>query len=157
MIRLPKCWILVADGNRARVISPDWHSHSWRTIESWTADHSHSEKFQGERPGRSFESANPMRHGMAPHHEPQEVDRQKFARRVASALNAGKYAGAFEELVLVAQKKLLGALREHLRPDVITSIALELDRDLTGQDDKSLFEHLAALPGGMKWRRLTAV
>ena len=29
-----------------------------------------------------------------------------------------------------------------------------LDRDLTKLDDKSLFEHLAALPGGMKWRRL---
>ena len=156
MKTLTKSWILVADGQRARIVMPDLDSRSWMTVESWTAEQAHLAKHQGERPGRSFESASSARHGIAPHQEPQTLDRHDFAHVVAAGLAAGLQAGAYEELVLVAGRQFLGQLRSHLAPEVVAAVALELDRDLTKLDDKSLFEHLAAAPGGLKWRRLAA-
>ena len=148
-----KSWILVADGQRARIVSPDWDNSSWKTLDSWTAEQAHFAKHQGERPGRSFESASSARHGLTGRDQPQALDRHDFAHVVARALAAGVHAGAYEELVLVAGRQFLGQLRSHLAPAVAATVTLELDRDLTKLDDKSLFDHLAALPGGMKWRR----
>lgn len=151
-----KCWILVADGHRARIVSPDWDSYSWQTVDSWTSEQTHLAKLQGERPGRSFESASSARHGIGARQEPQKLDRHDFAHVVAQALAVGLRAGAYEELVLVAGKQFLGELRPHLNPEVDATVTVELDRDLTKLEDKALFAHLAALPGGLKWSRLVA-
>ena len=149
-----KSWILVADGQRARIVSPDWDNQSWSTLESWTAEQAHLAKHQGERPGRSFESASPARHGITGRETPQALDRHDFAHVVAQALMVGLRAHAYDELVLVAGKQFLGELRSQLAPEVAAKVTLELDRDLTKLEDKALFEHLAALPGGMKWHKL---
>jgi protein required for attachment to host cells len=60
----------------------------------------------------------------------QEEDR--FAAETAAMLNKQALAGAFEQLIIVAPPKTLGALRKHYGKELSNRLAGELAKDLTG-------------------------
>ncbi len=138
-----KTWILVADGEHARVVVPAPHHH-FRTItslDSATA-HQRSTDLGTDRPGRSFESANPTRHAIEPKSDPHRAAKQGFAHYLAGQMNAAAAEGQFDRLVLVAPAHALNDLRAALDGLAAARLDGTLTKDIVKLPEADLEEHL---------------
>lgn len=74
MVKHRTLWIVVADGEHARFITPAPKRafHSQRVFESPSA-HKRSAELGTDRPVRSFQSATLTRHAIAPKHDLHEL------------------------------------------------------------------------------------
>jgi protein required for attachment to host cells len=146
-------WILIADGEHARVVVPA-SQRQFRTIsslDSATAHRRSSDLGTGE-PGRSYESANPARHAIEPKTDPHRAAKQDFVRYLADQVNAAAAGGQYDRLVLVAPTHALRDLRDALSRKARARLAGELAKDIVKVADADLEQHLAAFwrpPGGV--------
>jgi hypothetical protein len=85
----------------------------------------------------SFESANPMRHGIGERGEAARR-REDFAAQIAETLNRQDAGEEFEGLVLVAPPRLLRAIRDRLSAGARAKLKLELAKDLTKKSNHEL-------------------
>src|SRR5574340_1268407 len=99
----PKLWVLVADGQHARVVVRD-AAGAFRTELTWQSDamRLRSSDLGSDQPGRSFESVGPARHAIAPKHDLHQLEKTKFLHAVADKVNAAAAERAFDHLLLVA-------------------------------------------------------
>lgn len=83
-------------------------------------------------PGRSYESGGTQRSALGTDRSPGRNVAAAFARSLADVLARGRAEGAYDQLVLMAEPRFLGALRGALDPRtssaVIGSVAKELPR-----------------------------
>ncbi len=138
-------WILVADGAHARVVVP-MPRRQFRTISSFdsTTARRRAGELAGEKLGRSFESATPMRHAIEPREDPKRAAKQEFLRYVAEEMNSAAAAGQFDHLVLVAPVAALNVLRPALDPQVAARVSGALAKDVVKVADADLADHLLA-------------
>jgi protein required for attachment to host cells len=140
-------WFLVADGSRARILMTAGRKAPIETVEvfeSWEA-HLLPHELGRDRPGRSFESSAPTRHGMEPPTDPQLVAKQKFIRRVADTLNRAALEKRFGALYLIAEPRTLGMLRPELHDLTRAAVREEVDKDWISLPEQKLEEHLREL------------
>ena len=76
---------LIADGEHARFVAAD-ADNVLRTIRSFDSASAHlaAHDLGSDRPGRDFESARPGSHGVAPRHDPHQMEKTEirgFRRR----------------------------------------------------------------------------
>lgn len=122
--RQPQVWILVADGERARVVVPDTAEGQFRTLlPLGAAEHPH--------------------YPPALRHDPHQVDKLRFATDVAARLNEEAERNGFDQLVLVAPGHILAAVREALGKTASARLVGALPRDYTKLPDDQLFALLA--------------
>lgn len=121
-------WVLVADGERARVVTPDAVEGRFVTVlPLGVAEHPH-------RPP-------PLRHEQ--HHH---LDKhQEFGREVARNLNYEAEQDTYDRLVLVAPGHVLHAVQEALSKAAAARVVATLPKDLTKLNDHDLSPHLADL------------
>ena len=136
-------WIAVADGEHARFVQPDGNN-ALRTAEALdsVAAHQRSSDIGSDRPGRAFESATTGSHGVAPRHDPHALEKDRFARLVATRLNEAAARGAFDELVLVAPAHTLHKLRDALDAAAASKLVGMLEKDLIKTPDGELWPHV---------------
>lgn len=143
MVKHRKLWIVVADGEHARFVTPApkraFHSH--RVFESPSA-HKHSAELGTDRPVRSFESATATRHAITPKQDLHEMEKRRFAGQVADEINRGSAQNAFDHLVLVAPAHTLHEIRERLDATTSAKMVGTLQKDLTKVPDHELAAHL---------------
>lgn len=96
-----------------------------------------------DRPGRAFESANQARHAMEPPTSYQEAERQAIAAEIAAITHAAIDEFEVDQLVLVAEPKVLGALRRALRKSARERVVLEIDSNLTKAPPDELAKRLS--------------
>lgn len=60
------------------------------------------------------------------------LDKDRFAKDIASMLYRSAHAGSFEKLVIVAPPRTLGEIRAELHQEVRQRLVAEIDKDLTG-------------------------
>lgn len=140
-----KTWILLADGEHARVVVPTEHRH-FRTItslDSATA-HQRSADLGTDRPGRSFESANPTRHAIEPKTDPHRAAKEEFAHYLAERMNEAAAEGQYDRLVLVAPAHALHDLRAALDGLAASRLDGTLGKDIVKVPDGELASHLEA-------------
>lgn len=138
-------WVLVADGARAQIFArrgsaPDLEPVATRAC---AASRAPERDHFSDRPGRSFESAPPTRHGLATPSDPHLLARRRFAKELAALLEQGRRENAFDRLILVAPPPALGDLRASLSPACIRLICAEIGSDLT----RTPLAHLSAQLG----------
>ncbi len=145
MAKHPILSIVIADGGRARFVTPaENHAlHTGETLESATV-HQPTSALVSDRPGRSFESASPTRHAITARHDPHEMEKQKFAHEVGGRICAAAAAGQFDELVLVAPAPILAELEAKLDTPTRARLIGRLAKDLVGVPDHELQPHLAS-------------
>ncbi len=142
---MKKVWVLVADGEHARVVVPTAPHGQFATsfaLDSATA-HLMSHDLGSERPGRVNERASTTRHAITPRQDPHTAAKHKFALEVAKQVSSHAEAGDFDRLVLVAPGHTLHDLREALSAAARARIVGELGLDLTKTPDHELASHLA--------------
>jgi len=125
-------WIVVADGGQARVLALNADRTGLENRrEMQSADiHRKTHDLISDRPGRSFESASPTRHAIAPKSDAHEMAKDRFIAEVAQMLAQEGQAGAYDDLVLVVARgqvsKYRAALDKATRPRVHAVITKDL-------------------------------
>lgn len=71
-----------------------------------------------------------------------EIERPRLAKHVLRALEAEWAKGTFDQIVLAAGPKMLGALRDAMPKDLAKAITQEFDKDLSDIPDHALASHL---------------
>jgi protein required for attachment to host cells len=138
-------WVVVADGARARIFQGDPRvGHLELVMPELTGRaREKGSELLADRPGRSLDSSQVgNRHAMEPSTDPKEVEKERFARELASTLEKAADEGRFARLMLVAPPKMLGELREVLAEKVKEKIVKEVDKDLTWVAVHELPAHL---------------
>ena len=138
------CWIVVADGGRARIIVRAEHDRGYetiRSIESAVRD-KRSAELGSERPGRAAERASGLRHAIEPRMDRHNQAKQQFAALVAETINRAGQRGEFRSLVLIAPTRQLAAIRERLAPPIIANLAGVIAKDLTKTPNADLPIHI---------------
>lgn len=75
---------------------------------------------------------------------PKRHEAIRFAKRVGDMLEGARSAGDFDRLVLVAEPRFLGLLRDNLSQETIKRVGLEIDKNLVQQAPQVIRERLPA-------------
>ncbi len=139
-----RTWILIADGARARIFVNLGPGKGIEAVEGaeFESDHPQARDYYADKPGRTFESANSMRHAMEAPHDPHREAKRAFAAKLGKVLRDRLFKKEFDRLILVAPPTSLGDLRATLPDSVQAVVAAELDNDLTNTPAVELPEHL---------------
>lgn len=142
-------WLLVADSARARLFSVDRRERGLALVDEWEDDvaSGRTQDIEADRPGRTFDSAGPGRHGMEPSSSPKGVAKSRFVAMLADHLAAKAKKGAFDELHVIAAPRTLGEMRELVDPAVKSRLVSEEAKDLTLRTKPELEKLL----GGRFW------
>lgn len=106
-------WILLADGGNARVMERVAPFGKLKEIFQLTHPHKSTHEMGDDKPGRAFESASPTRHAYEPHTDPHELQKDNFAKELATLLKDAYQTQKFDELSIVSPPHMLGLLRSH--------------------------------------------
>jgi protein required for attachment to host cells len=140
----PKVWIVIADGEHARVVTPtvsEGQFHTVLTFDSASA-HLRTSDMVTEGPGRVHESASTSRHSITARTDPHDQAKHKFATEVGRMINDHDHRKEFDQLVLVAPAHALHDLREALSPQAIAKVVGTASKDLVKVTDHDLAKHL---------------
>lgn len=137
-------WIVVADSARARFFSVDSPTAPLTPIEHLVHPESrlHDRDLTSDRPGRSFDSEGEGRHATGTSVSPKEQESIRFARTVADHLEQGRREGNYDRLIVVADPRFLGELRDAVGTEIEKLVSLELNKDLTKEADEDIRRHL---------------
>lgn len=143
MVKHLKLWVVVADGEHARILAPreDGELRTQERVDLKNA-HLRAADLVSDRPGRVQESANAARHAAAPRTDPHEAAKERFAKNFGAFLLHASRSGAFDELVLVAPSHILADLRESLDKPALDKLRGAVAKDLTKIPDHELQPHL---------------
>lgn len=135
-------WVIVADSTRCRIFAQD--KRFGPLVELDDLVHPSSRLRDGDsladRPGRSFDSRGSGRHAMEPPHDPHEEEARRFAREIADRLGEARATNAVEALVLIAEPRFLGYLREHIDDPSRKIIELEIPANLAQADTDTILD-----------------
>lgn len=131
-------WVVVASSTRCRIFAQ--HKHSGPLEPVAELDHPEgrlrARDFASDRPGRSFDSAGNGRHAMGQPVNAHEQENIRFAKTVATKIDAARKKDRFDRLVLVADPRFLGHLRHGLSPATRQRLTTELQKNLADADPK---------------------
>ncbi len=137
-------WVVVADGEHARILKPGKRPGRYRTeqqIDS-VAAHKRASQLGSDQPGRAFESASALRHAVELRTDPHEMAKHRFLAEVARVINEAAAQSVFDRLVLVAPIHALHDLRQALSPASAEQLVGMLQKDLVKTPDPEIGEHL---------------
>lgn len=146
-MRRSRTWLLIADGSRARLVRqlhPDRQTKG--RIEDLVFVHEQKplKDIMSDRPGRSFSSTDSRRSAMEYAADPVGESRKRFARQLAVELLSQLEADAFDRIVVAADPRMLGLIRENLDPKVRERVADEIAKDLVKLPHERLIEVIRA-------------
>ena len=141
----PKVWVLIADGEHARVVTPTRMEGQFTTVVSFDSPTAHlrSSDLGSDRPGRVFESSGVTRHAVVARTDPHEKAKHAFLLEVAKLVDTHEQSGDFDRLVLAAPPHALHDLREALGQAATAKVTGSLHKDLVKTPDHELPSHLA--------------
>lgn len=130
---MTQLWIVVADGEHARIVAPTAPHGQFATVLSFdsTDAHRRSSDLGDDRPTRQ------------PRQDPHRAAEHGFIRFVALELDRHFAEGAFGELAIVAPSHALHDLRAALGAPATAATVGTLGKDLTKTPDHDLTSHLA--------------
>ena len=143
-------WIVIADGSRARILTPREEGVGFDVVSEATSAEAHvpSREIWADRPGHTQESGSSARHSIEPRHDPHQERKAAFIRELASQLNAAGEQKRFDRLILFAPPRSMAELRETLDERVRRKIKAAAPKDLTKVPLSELPSHLDALQQG---------
>ncbi len=140
-------WILIAHRGGARLFAHEGPGRALRLIE----DIAHPEgrlqnqELDADEGGRAYDRFGGQRHTMSTEEEPTEHVARRFAGELAEKLKDGRVHGRCNAIVLAANPRFLGQLREALDKPTADLVTASLDKDLQDVAEQDLARHLAAV------------
>ncbi|MDK3018695.1 host attachment family protein [Pseudodonghicola flavimaris] len=135
-------WVVVADGEKA-LLMRNLTDHADPNFEV-IAREDHPEVPQdADRPGRRADGG-PNQMSAMEAADWHVLVRERFAKELAALLYAHAHRGAFDRLVIAADPKLLGQLREELHSEVRRRVVAEIPKTLTNHPRPKIESELKA-------------
>jgi protein required for attachment to host cells len=137
-------WALVADSGKARIWSLQRHPPEFREIlelDSPTRS-SPSRDLISDASGRSHHVRGPGSHVREPRISAHELGENRFVEALLERMSRASRSGQFEALVLAADPRTLGFIRNRMGKNLGSKVILELNLDLTGLSDDRLEKRL---------------
>jgi len=137
-------FVFVGDGRRALFLRNAGNAkHPKLQTEHVFVDENPPTREQGsDRPGRGFSHAGGNRRGSMESTDWHELEEQRFAHRVAAAMEQLVRTRNVKSLVVAAPPRTLGELRQAFHEDVKARIIAEFDKDLTKHPIAEIEQHL---------------
>lgn len=143
---MSKTWILVADAAKARLFELPKKGANLTEIACYTHP-------DGRTPGlhpahgrlpRVNESKNSARHAIEPRTTLRNKHAKQFAGTLSNVVLRGRLEGRYDELVLMAPPRFLGALHERLDEQTLKCVVGEVGNDYLTLSADELRTHLPA-------------
>lgn len=143
-------WVLVADGARARIV---------RDVATGVAtadrpedlvfeiDHKQLREMMADRPGRSFASEGARRSAMEYRSDPVAEQEAAFADMLLERLEQRHAAHEFDRLLIVAEPRMLGLIRQKVSPTLQRAVVKEVPKDWTKLPPDELRQAIAEIAG----------
>lgn len=140
----PIVWVLVADGEHARVVVPTPTEGRFATRIAFDPASARLHADAGAGPvDLRFEEAERGHHAEKPARDPKVLGEQGFAASVAHHIDAHALRHDFDQLVLVAPGHALHHLREALGPQARAKVVGSISKDFAKLTDHDLAPHIA--------------
>ena len=143
-----KTWIVVADGDQAKIFENDGPGKGLHAIKDLALEQEHlkARDIMADKPGRAGAGTAPgAKAAMEYKSDPVAVREQRFVEHLANVLERKHGEGAFQRLVIAAAPAALGDLRPALSDSLRQTILAELPEDLTNIPTAKLAEHFDGL------------
>ena len=129
---MPETWVVVADSAAARFFVAPTPMSDLEERQDLVDPRARLalREIDTDRPGRAFDRAGEASHPMSPEVDASRTALKRCARTIANEIETARKAGRLERLVLVADPRLLGELRDCLTPDGRRLIVRELGKNL---------------------------
>lgn len=126
-------WIVVADHQRARLFELETPQESLREFSDMVHPESrvHEADLTRNDPGTTRNRVGQGVYGMRSRHSPHEQESIRFAKEVVQRLEQGRNAHEFERLVIAAEPKFLGLLRNAMPSELRDMVTNEISKELT--------------------------
>ncbi|TDN69402.1 host attachment protein [Paraburkholderia sp. BL10I2N1] len=128
-------WVVVADGNRARIFETPGLKLDLREIEGF-ADPQARTRDPELRNGDSGRDAMPAAT------TPDDAARDRFARMLCEYLEQGRMHQRYQRLRIAVEPKFLGLLRRHLSDETRKMVYEEIGADISKLDARAIQRHL---------------
>ena len=140
-MRKTETWVLQADVARARVVRKperalDMAKAPMETIFEAGAEHRPLRDIMTDALARSFASVSVSRSARKCHSDPVSDETRKFARSLLSDSDAHLALGDFEQLVISASPRMLGALWE-VMPERLAAVVNSEDQATRSSEDQA--------------------
>jgi len=125
-------WVVVADHQRARLFELEPPHESMREFSDMVHPESrmHERDMAQDEPGTTHDRFGQGVHGMSTRFSPKEQEGIRFAKEVAQRLEQGRNAHEFEHLVIAAEPRFLGLLRDAMPDELRTMVTEEINKAL---------------------------
>ena len=136
--------VFVGDGRRALFLrnSGNRRYPNLTTERVFTDENPPTHEQGTDRPGRGFKRAATNRRSSMEMTDWHELEKERFAGRVASAMEQLVRAEKVKAIVIVAPPRTLAELRHAFHADVKNRIIAEVDKDLTKHPVWEIEKHL---------------
>ena len=145
--------VVVADQSEARYYDLEGAADSLRLVRRTMHPQAHmrDRELVSDRPGRVFDHANLTggRRGGVAHHatgserSPRKMEAVKFARQIATELDAELRHGRYDRLVVICGPNFLGLLRASMPKMLKSAVAFEVAKDLVHCTDTVIRAHMS--------------
>ncbi|TDK43901.1 host attachment family protein [Antarcticimicrobium luteum] len=129
-------WIVVADSEKA-LLMRNLTDHADPNFEVIAREEQPEVSDNADRPGRLVNSGAGQISAME-QSDWHVLARDKFAKELAAILYSHAHKGAYEQLVIAADPKLLGKLRDELHPEVQSKVVAEIPKNLANHTIRDL-------------------
>jgi protein required for attachment to host cells len=137
-----KQWVATFNGASARAFKFDGARRALAEISDARRTGPHKPAFH-DRETRVHSSVGERRSGASPETDPERRLEDEFVQAYVSFLEAQRANGAFDELIVAAAPRALGAFRKAAPPALAKAVVREVHGDYVNEDSARLGEALA--------------
>jgi len=129
-----KYWVLVANSGQARILEMQRKPYEFHQVSELVSEAQHltNKEIVSDASGRVYRAQGPGTHSMKPRSDPHENAEEQFSRSLAQKMEKAARLGRFDQLLVVADPRTLGRLRQQLDKSVGSKLAEEVTLDLVG-------------------------
>lgn len=137
---MTNAWVVVADAARARILSADSPIAPLRELLDLVSPEArlHERELASDRPGRVYDIVGDGRHAAGTAVSPKEQEAKRFAKIIAEHLEQGRVDKAYDRVLLISEPHFLGLIRKAIHSQVARLVTVEIDKDLTKADPKTI-------------------
>jgi protein required for attachment to host cells len=137
-------WILVAQRSGARIFEHEAPGAGLQLVNTILHEEGRlrDREINADRPGSSMDHNTGAQHGMSSEESPHERVVADFVRSLAKTLESARVEHRYSKLVLVAEPRMLGLLREALDAPTTALVIGSLDKDYYPRDQDHLLKAL---------------
>ncbi|MCB9626808.1 MAG: host attachment protein [Sandaracinaceae bacterium] len=138
-------WILVAQRSGARIFRHDTPGDGLHLVSTIPHElgRARDSEIASDRPGRVVNSSTLAQTALHSEETPHQRVIADFARSLAEILNKARLEQRFSRLILVAEPRMLGLLRDDLDAPTSALVTGSLDKDYYPRDQDHLEQALA--------------